>query len=71
MHNRIVVVNSTPIIALSVINKLHLFKDLYGQIIIPKAVQDKVMAKEDSVTRLALAGAEKLYQDILKIAKED
>lgn len=58
MHNRIVVVNSTPIIALSVIDQLHLFKNLYGKIIIPKAVQDEVMAKEDSVTRLALEEAE-------------
>ncbi len=57
MPNRVVIVNSTPIIALAVINKLHLFKDLYGEIIIPKAVQDEVMAKEDSVTRLALAGS--------------
>ena len=57
MHNR-VVVNSTPIIALSLINRLHSFKDFYGEIIIPKAVQDEVMAKEDSVSRLALTGAE-------------
>ncbi len=57
MHNRIVVVNSTPIIALSVINKLHLLKDLYGEIIIPKAVLDEVMVKKDSVSQRVLARA--------------
>lgn len=57
MHNRIVVVNSTPIIALSVTNKLHLLKDLYGEIIIPKAVLDEVMVKKDSVSQRVLARA--------------
>lgn len=57
MHNRIVVVNSTPIIALSAIHRLDLFKHLYGEIIIPKAVHDEVMVKKDSISQLALARA--------------
>jgi predicted nucleic acid-binding protein len=55
--DRIVVTNSTPVIALSSIYRLELLKDLYGEIIIPKAVHDEVMAKKDSVSQLALVQA--------------
>jgi predicted nucleic acid-binding protein len=57
MPDRIVVTNSTPVIALSSIYRLELLKDLYGEIIIPKAVHDEVMAKKDSVSQLALVQA--------------
>lgn len=57
MHNRIVLVNSTPIIALASIHKLKLLMELYGEIIIPKAVHDEVVVKKDSVLQLARAGA--------------
>ena len=33
---RVVVSNTTPIITLSLIGKLHLMKDLYGEILIPR-----------------------------------
>lgn len=46
MHR--VIVNSTPIITLCNIGKLHLLKDLYGQITIPQAVYEEVTAKKDS-----------------------
>ena len=45
---RRVIVNSTPIIVLSNINRLDILKALYGQIIIPQAVFDEVTAKSDS-----------------------
>ena len=45
---RRVIVNSTPIIALCNIGKLHLLRSLYGQIIIPQAVYDEVTSKPDS-----------------------
>lgn len=57
MHNRIVVVNSTPIIALAAIRKLDLFRELYSEIFIPKAVYEEVMVKEGSVAQLELAKA--------------
>lgn len=57
MHNRIVIVNSTPIIALSSIHKLDLLRELYGEVIIPKAVHDEVMVKKDFETQVSLARA--------------
>lgn len=39
---RRVVVNTTPLIALSEIGKLNILKDMYGEIFIPKAVYDEV-----------------------------
>ena len=46
---RKVIVNSTPIIALSKAGRLHLMKELYGQISIPTAVKEEVTRKNDSV----------------------
>ena len=43
-----VIVNSTPIIALSSIDCLHLLKELYGTIIIPSAVNAEIGAKSKS-----------------------
>ncbi len=41
----IVVSNSSPLIALAKIGKLHILKDLFGEIIIPKAVWYEVVVK--------------------------
>lgn len=38
MHDRIVIVNSTPIIALTAIDKFQLLKEVYKTVYIPKAV---------------------------------
>ena len=46
MHK--VVVNSTPIIALCNADLLYVLREMYGEIIIPKAVFDEVTAKKDS-----------------------
>jgi predicted nucleic acid-binding protein len=43
---RIVVVNSTPIIALAEIGQLDIFKQVYGEIVIPVAVHDEVTIKD-------------------------
>jgi predicted nucleic acid-binding protein len=43
-----VIVNSTPIIALSSIDSLHLLKEIYGTIIIPNAVKMEIEAKKKS-----------------------
>lgn len=57
MHNRVVVVNSTPIIALASIQRLDLFKALYEAVYIPKAVFDEVMIKDNSQAQLELVKA--------------
>ena len=41
-------VNSTPLIALCNADLLNILKEIYGSIIIPKAVFDEVTAKKDS-----------------------
>lgn len=48
---RRVVVNSTPIIVLGNIGRVGLLRDLYGEIVIPEAVRDEVLAKQDDATR--------------------
>jgi predicted nucleic acid-binding protein len=45
MHKK-VIVNSTPIIALSAIGHLDILKKLYNEIIIPEAVRDEVTVKD-------------------------
>ena len=41
---RLVVVNTTPIIALSLIGELDLLRRLYGQVLVPSAVEAEVLA---------------------------
>ena len=43
-QKRTVVTNTTPIIALSLIGKLDLLRDLYGTVLAPSAVYDEVLA---------------------------
>ncbi len=43
-QSRVVIVNSTPIISLALIDQLELLKHLYGEILIPPAVQAEVHA---------------------------
>ena len=49
-----VIVNSTPIIALSSIDKLGLLKELYGTVIIPNAVKDEIGTKSNSKAHIQL-----------------
>ena len=46
---RKVVVNTTPLIALSHVGLLNLLKQLYGEIIIPEAVYEELAVKKGSV----------------------
>ncbi len=46
-----VIVNTTPLIALSHVGQLNLLKELYGEIIIPQAVYEEVSVKVDSVCK--------------------
>jgi uncharacterized protein len=41
---RVVVVNTTPIIALALLEKLDLLKKLYGEVLIPPAVEKELIA---------------------------
>lgn len=45
---RKVIVNSTPLIALSGINRLTVLHELYGNVIIPRAVYNEINAKPES-----------------------
>jgi predicted nucleic acid-binding protein len=49
MRNRTVVSNSTPIIALLRIGRLGILEELYGAVIIPKAVHEEITVKDESV----------------------
>ena len=52
---KIVILNSTPIIALSSIDRLDLLEKLYGTVIIPTAVKDEIGAKSGSKAQAQLA----------------
>jgi len=41
-----VIANSSPLITLSLVKKLNIFKELYGKIIIPQAVFDEIIPKD-------------------------
>lgn len=51
---RKVVVNTTPLIALSHVGQLDLLKKLYGEIIIPEAVYGELSVKTESVCKKAV-----------------
>jgi predicted nucleic acid-binding protein len=49
---RKVVVNTTPLIALSHIGQLDILKKMYGEILIPNAVYNELSAKPDSICKI-------------------
>lgn len=51
---RKVVVNTTPLIALSHVGQLDVLKKLYGEIVIPEAVYRELSVKEESVCKRAV-----------------
>jgi predicted nucleic acid-binding protein len=58
----IVVTNTTPFISLASIQKIEIFKLLFGKIFIPKAVYDEIKAKESF-------GYKEVDADFVKIKK--
>ena len=54
---RKVIVNSTPLIALSHVKQLDLLRDLYGQVTIPRAVYNEISVKTDSSCKKAVDDA--------------
>ncbi len=55
---RKVISNSTPLIILGNIDKLFILKELYKEIIIPKAVFDELKAKEDKAKQQMIQNLE-------------
>lgn len=52
MLDRIVIINSTPVIALASIDSLYLLKELYKKVYVPKAVYDEIYAKKSSKAQI-------------------
>jgi predicted nucleic acid-binding protein len=51
---RKVVVNTTPLIALSHVDQLDILKEMYGEVVIPEAVYKELSAKPESVCKIAV-----------------
>ena len=51
---RKVVVNTTPLIALSHVGQLDILKKLYGEIMIPEAVYRELSVKTESICKKAV-----------------
>lgn len=54
---RKVIVNSTPLIALSNVDKLEVLKMMYGEITIPRAVYEEISEKPDSTCKIMVEEA--------------
>ena len=48
----IVVTDSTPIISLAKIDKLHLLRDIFGKIYVPNAVYKEVVLKGKGISQI-------------------
>jgi predicted nucleic acid-binding protein len=52
-----VIANNTPLVALWVLDRLELLRDLYGEVLIPPAVRDEFTAVETTLRRASLQQA--------------
>jgi predicted nucleic acid-binding protein len=52
-----VVLNNTPLVALTVLGRLDLLRDLFGEVLIPESVRDEFLAVDPALRREALANA--------------
>jgi hypothetical protein len=52
-----VVLNNTPLVALTVLGRLDLLRDLFGEVLIPESVQDEFLAVDVALRREALSNA--------------
>ena len=57
MHDAPVISNNTPLVALWVLGRLDLLRDLYGEVLIPQAVHDEFLATEQVRRQIALKRA--------------
>jgi predicted nucleic acid-binding protein len=57
MHVRPVIVNNTPLVALWVLGRLDLLRELYDEVLIPQAVYEEFVATERAVRQAALENA--------------
>lgn len=57
MHVGPVIVNNTPLVALWVLGRLDLMRELYDEVLIPQAVYDEFLATEHAVRRTSLENA--------------
>lgn len=57
MPDRPVVLNNTPLVALWATGRLDLFRDLFGTVLIPQAVEEEFLAVETASRSRALAEA--------------
>lgn len=57
MPDRPVVLNNTPLIAFWVLGRLDILRDLFGEVLIPSAVEAEFLAVEETVRRKALQQA--------------
>jgi predicted nucleic acid-binding protein len=53
----LVVLNNTPLVALMVLGRLDLLRDLFGEVLIPESVRDEFLAVDTALRREALANA--------------
>lgn len=52
-----VVLNNTPLVALSTLGRLDLLRDLFGEVLIPEAVREEFLAVDIALRREALSKA--------------
>lgn len=52
-----VILNNTPLVALMVLGRLDLLRDLFGEVLIPDSVKDEFLAVDTALRREALANA--------------
>lgn len=57
MHGRPVVSNNTPLVALTVLERLDLLRSVYGEVLVPPAVRSEYLAAEHELRRVTLQGA--------------
>ena len=50
-----VIVNSTPIMSLGNIGRLDILRQMYGRIVIPEAVRQEILEKQDLASKAVLA----------------
>ena len=57
MPDRPVIANNTPLVALWVLGRLDLLRELYGEVWIPQAIRDEFLAAESALRLAALQNA--------------